>query len=110
MDNDKVLGLSKNIAGALSYFLGVITGVLFFLLASENKYVKFHASQSIIAFISLYIIAIVSRWIPIVGGFLSMIVSIVSLLLWIILMYKAYNGELFKLPIIGDLAENLAGS
>ncbi|MFP4457470.1 MAG: DUF4870 domain-containing protein [Clostridia bacterium] len=110
MENDKVLGLNQNIAGALSYFLGAITGVIFFLLSGENKYVKFHASQSIIVFIALYIIAVVSRWIPLVGGLLSIIVSIANLLLWVGLMYKAYNGEKFRLPIVGDLAENLAGS
>lgn len=109
MDNN-VLGLNQNIAGALSYFLGVITGILFFLLSKENKYVKFHASQSIIIFITLYIVGTVSRWIPLVGGLLSIIVSIASLLLWLLLMYKAYSGEMYKLPVVGDLAESLAGS
>ncbi len=110
MDNDKVLGLNQNIAGALSYFLGVITGVLFFLLSDENEYVKFHASQSIIIFIALFIVGTVSGWIPLVGGLLSIIVSIASLLLWLLLMYKAYSGEMYKLPVVGDLAESLAGS
>ncbi len=110
MNNNDVLGLNQNVAGALSYLLGIITGVIFFVLANENKYVKFHAAQSIIVFIAVYLVSVVSGWIPLIGGILSAAVSLAGFILWIGLMYKAYSGEKFKLPVLGDLAESLSSS
>ena len=97
-------GLSQNGAAALSYVLGFLTG-LFFYLTRKEPYVKFHAMQSIIVSVSLMLISYLLGLIPPVGAWLSPLVGIASLILVIYLIIKAYNGEKYKLPYIGDLAE-----
>ncbi len=98
-------GMQPNIAALLSYVLGFITGIIFYLIEKENKFVRFHAMQAIITFGSLFVLQIVLGFIPVIGLILLPIVSIASLILWIVLMVKAYQGEKFKLPIVGDIAE-----
>jgi uncharacterized membrane protein len=90
-------GLEENVAGLLCYVVGWITGLIFFLIEKDSKFVKFHAMQSIITFGACTILS----FIPIVNWF----IGIVALVLWILLMVKAYQGQKFKLPFIGDLAE-----
>ena len=108
------LGLEENIEGALCYVLGWLTGIVFFVIEKDNKFVKFHAMQSILVFLPLQII-----WFVFGGaGFFSVfwyglgflwlcgwIIALIMLLLWLVLMLKAFQGEKFKLPIVGDIAE-----
>jgi uncharacterized membrane protein len=110
-------GIQANVAGLLSYLLGWLTGLIFFLIEKENKFVRFHAMQSMIVFGGLFVfqiaIGIFTGIFAAIGvGFLaplfSVITGLVALLgfiLWILLMIKAYQGEMFKLPIAGDIAE-----
>jgi uncharacterized membrane protein len=98
-------GMKPNLAALLSYLLGVITGIVFFIIEKENKFVRFHAMQSILTFGSLFVLQIILMFIPVVGWFLIPFISIASFILWIVLMVKAYQGELFKLPVVGDMAE-----
>jgi uncharacterized membrane protein len=113
-------GMQANVAGLLSYVLGWITGLIFFLIEKENKFVRFHALQSIITFGALFILSIA---IGIFTGILAAIglgaligvfslinglLGLAGLILWILLMIKAYQGEKFKLPVIGDIAEKNA--
>ncbi len=110
MDNVKKtsLGMDENVEAALSYFLGFLTGILFFVLEKDNKFVKFHAMQSIAVFIALFVINMVLGIIlsiTIVGLMLLPLIYLLELILWIMLMYKAYKGEKFMLPIAGDFAE-----
>ena len=98
-------GLEENVAGLLCYVLGWITGLVFFLIEKENKFVRFHALQSIIVFGILNIAIIVIGWIPFIGAVIGALIGLLALVLWIILMVKAYQGEKFKLPWAGDLAE-----
>lgn len=98
-------GLDENIAGLLSYVLGWVTGLVFFLIEKDSKFVKFHAMQSIITFVALSIVLIIVQLIPFIGWTLATIVSLLMIVVWIILMIKAYQGEKFKLPVVGDLAE-----
>lgn len=98
-------GMQANLAGLLSYLLGFITGIIFYVVEKENKFVRFHAMQSIIVFGFLFVVSIFLRFIPIIGWVLNILVSLISLILWIILMIKAYQGEYFKVPIAGDIAE-----
>jgi uncharacterized membrane protein len=98
-------GLEENVAGLLSYVVGWITGLVFFLIEKDSKFVKFHAMQSIITFGGLMIVSIILGIIPIIGWVVSWLLNILMIVLWIILMIKAYHGEKFKLPTIGDLAE-----
>jgi uncharacterized membrane protein len=102
-------GLDANIAGALSYVLGPITGILFFVLEKESKFVKFHAMQSIITFLGLFVVSVVLGFIPILGWIVAIFLQLAALILWLVLMFKAFQGEKFKLPVIGDMAEKQVG-
>jgi uncharacterized membrane protein len=103
--------LDENVAGLLCYVLGWISGLVFFLIEKKNKFVRFHALQSIIVFgtINLALIIILSiSWIPFIGWFFGVIgwlIGVLAIVLWIVLMVKAYQGEKFKLPWAGNLAE-----
>jgi uncharacterized membrane protein len=98
-------GMQPNIAALLSYLLGVITGIIFYVIEKENKFVRFHAMQSIVVFGALLVFQVALRFIPILSLVLIPIIGIASVILWVILMIKAYQGEYFKLPIVGDIAE-----
>ncbi|MFH1458602.1 MAG: DUF4870 domain-containing protein [Candidatus Omnitrophota bacterium] len=99
------IGMQPNVAALLSYLAGFITGIIFYVVEKENKFVRFHAMQSIVTFGGLFILQMVLAFIPIIGWILIPFLSITSLILWIVLMIKAYQGENFKLPIAGDIAE-----
>lgn len=109
-------GLYENIAGLLCYVAGPITGILFLILEKDNRFVKFHAMQSCITSIAVFIIdsvlripLIVINFIPILGQIISILVGLVMIVgsigIFVLLMVKAYQGEMYKLPFIGDLAE-----
>ncbi len=103
--------LKPNVAGMLCYPLSFITGILFLALTPYNKdhFVKFHAWQSIFFFLALLVLSFALRilpW-PLHGLFIVMLQAL-ALIGTGYMMYKAYNGEQFKLPLIGDWAENQA--
>jgi uncharacterized membrane protein len=98
-------GLDENVAGLLCYVLGWISGLVFFLIEKKNKFVRFHALQSIIVFGVLTVASIVFDWIPFIGWVIGWIIWVLAIVLWILLMIKAYQGEKFKLPWSGNLAE-----
>jgi len=100
--------LDENVAGLLCYVLGWISGLVFFLIEKENKFVRFHALQSIIVFGVLTLASIVIGWIPFIGWVINSIIWVLAIVLWILLMIKAYQGEKFKLPWAGALAEKNA--
>lgn len=99
-------GLEPNVAAALSYALGWLTGLVFYLTEPQNRFVRFHAMQSIIVFGALSLLCIFLQIIPFLG-ILTVIFLVIPLsaLLWLFLMFKAYQGAHFKLPIVGDIAE-----
>jgi len=103
------LGIEQNIEALLCYVLGWVTGIIFLALERENKFVRFHAAQSLAAFLPLFVAAIILGVIPFIGPLLSLIISILALLLWLFLMFKAFKGEKYKLPIAGDFAEKQSG-
>jgi uncharacterized membrane protein len=111
-------GLSENVAGALCYLFGLITGIIFLVIApyNQNKFVRFHAFQSIFGHV-----AVIVFWIAyaIVGSILAVIThgigfvffplfGLLLFVLWLYMMYSAYNNKKVKLPLIGDLAERQA--
>ena len=98
-------GIQPNVAALLSYVAGFVTGIIFFLIEKENKFVRFHALQSAITFGVIFVLQMVLMYLPYIAVFLVPILSIGSLIIWIICMVKAYQGEMFKLPVIGDIAE-----
>jgi uncharacterized membrane protein len=103
------LGIDENIEGLLCYVLGFITGILFLVLEKENRFVRFHAMQSIATFLLLFVISMVIGFIPIIGWVISPLIGLAGLILWLLLMFKAYKGEKYKLPIAGDFAEKQIG-
>ncbi len=114
-------GLSENTAALLSYVLGWITGLIFFLIDSR-PFVRFHAAQSLVTFGGLHIIRVAlgavfgfgwwyhGGWANLgIGALLIGCLGLLSLVLWIVCMVKAYQGVRFKVPIAGDVAEGIAG-
>lgn len=99
------IGMEANLAALLSYLLGFITGIIFYVLEKDNKFVRFHAMQSIVVFAPLFVVSVVVRLIPGVGLLLNTLLAVLGIILWIILMVKAYQGEDFKLPVAGEIAE-----
>ncbi|RWZ58237.1 DUF4870 domain-containing protein [Halobacillus fulvus] len=99
-------GLQENVGGLLAYLLGFVTGIVLLLVEKENDKIRFHSMQSIIVFGGLFVIGIVSNFIPIIGLLISLLLAPVSLVLWILLMVKAYQGERYHLPVVGKMAED----
>ncbi|ADB57415.1 DUF4870 domain-containing protein [Archaeoglobus profundus] len=100
------LGLPANVEGVLAYLFGPLGGIVL-LLIERNHFVRFHAMQSTVTFISLWILAGISRFVPFVGWILTGLVNIVAVAFWIGGIYKAYCREYYKFPFFGDLAESL---
>ncbi len=101
-------GMNENLAALLSYVLGFITGIIFFVIEKESKFVKFHAMQSILVSAALMVLSFVLGFIPFIGWLALILLGPVSFVLWIILMVKAYKYVWFKLPVVGDIAEKQA--
>jgi len=104
-------GLDANLAGLLCYAVGWVTGIVFLVLEKDSRFVKFHAMQSLLTFLGLTVLWYVFVSIPVFGWMfliLSPVVFIAGVILWILLMVKAYNGEKFKLPFVGNIAEQQA--
>jgi uncharacterized membrane protein len=98
-------GFDANLAAALSYLVGFVTGIIFLLVEKENKFVRFHAMQSTLVFVGIVAVDILLQIVPILGALVVVFVVIpVSAVLWLLLMYKAYQGEEFKLPLVGQMA------
>jgi uncharacterized membrane protein len=111
-------GMQENVASALCYLVGLITGILFLVLEphNRNRNVRFHAFQSIflnVAWIVLIIvtniIAVALPWsLYVVVSMLYLVLFLGVFVLWLYLMISAYQGKRVKLPVIGDIAEKQA--
>ncbi len=115
-------GLTDNLAALLCYVVPVICGIVFLAMAPYNtkKFIRFHAFQSIFFGIFCFAVHLVFR--IIIGGLISSwswgLLSLIStvglliwlafLVIWVFLLIKAYQGQMYKLPVIGDLAEKQA--
>ncbi|WKA53831.1 DUF4870 domain-containing protein [Planococcus shixiaomingii] len=100
------LGLTENIVAAFAYLFGFVSGSIILLFERENRFVRFHALQSI--YISIVFITLLSLFerIPVIGWMSGVILSSIGLVLWIILMLNAYDGKNSKIFFISELAEN----
>ncbi|OGD62964.1 hypothetical protein A2160_04335 [Candidatus Beckwithbacteria bacterium RBG_13_42_9] len=96
-----VTGLPENTEAALTYVLGWVTGLVFLLLEKDNKKIRFHAMQSLVTFGVLTLASLV----PFIGWILSPLVALVAFILWLVLIIKAYQGEMFELPVVGEFAK-----
>jgi uncharacterized membrane protein len=114
--------MNDNLAGALCYLLGFITGILFLVLSpyNQNRTIRFHAFQSIflnIAWFGIWIvvtiISLAFRIIPLLGTFISIVLHLAlflaGLVIWFYLLFKTYNGEKVVLPLVGPFADKQAG-
>ena len=102
-------GLSETTAGILCYVLGWITGIIFLILEPNNKYIRFHAFQSIIVFGTITVILMIFGWIPFIGVVINAIVGAAGFILWIFLIIQASQNKKYKLPYAGEYAEKWAG-
>ena len=109
-DHKTSLGIDENIGGLLCYLLGWVSGIAFLILEKGNRFIRFHAMQSLVTFAAISVASMVFGVIPYFGWLISMLLWVIGLLLWVILMFKALKGEWFKLPIVGDFAERFIGS
>jgi len=103
------MGMGARTAGWLSYLGGWVTGLIFLLLKRENRFVRFHAMQSLIFFGAISMVTTVFSHILLLG-FSGAGLGFVSFICWIVLMVAAARGRYYKLPIIGDYAEKWANS
>jgi len=98
-------GLEPHLAATLAYVLGVISGIAMLVIEKQDRFVRFHAMQSTITFLSVAVLHFILIGVPIIGRALygPFIVGVV--LLWVFLMFNAFNGKMYKLPYVGDFAE-----
>lgn len=113
-------GLPDNLAGALTYLLGPVTGIIFLVWEKQSRFVRFHAMQSLLVGVvliilnaGLRILHVILQSIPFIGWLfslgLALVVALASLVLWLALMYAAYRGQEWELPGIGAEARKLLG-
>lgn len=112
-------GLAPNVAGALSYFLGALTGILFLMVDKERPFVRFHAMQSILLTVAavalsvvLLVLDVALAALPLIGWLVSLLLSLAiwigGFVLWLYLMYRAYRGDEWELPVIGTQARRVS--
>lgn len=114
--------LAENVAGMLAYFT-IIPAIIFLLIEpyNRNRFVRFHSFQClfvavalVVVDIALVIISTIFHLVPVVGWFVAALMwplySLAILALWLLLVIKAYQHEIYKLPIVGDMAERQAGA
>lgn len=94
-----------NLMALLTYLFGFITGIVFIVVEKKDNFIRFHAFQSTILFGGLFVVQMVLGFIPILGMIVSFLLILGGFVLWIVLMIKAYQGERFMLPVIGEMAE-----
>jgi uncharacterized membrane protein len=110
------VGMTDNAASALCYVLGLITGILFLVLApyNQNKTIRFHAFQSIFMSVACIVFSMVFNMIIFSGLhmfsllFLSPLISLAFFILWIYMIITAYQGKKVVLPVIGPIAQGQA--
>jgi uncharacterized membrane protein len=101
-------GLDENVAGLLCYVGWWVSGIVFLLLEPNNKFIRFHALQSIIVFGIITVAGAILETLPFIW-FIGTIVWLIGVALWIVLMVKAYQGAKYKLWFAGDIAEKAVG-
>lgn len=117
----QVSGLAPNVAGALAYVLGPVTGLLFLVIEKQNRFVRFHAAQSIAvslvwvaASIVLAVLGAILAVIPIIGWLVGLLLTLAlglsGFVLWVMLMLRAFQGREWEVPVIGAQARRLLAS
>ncbi len=109
-----------NIIAALTYLLGFVTGLIFLYLEpyNQDEFIRFHARQSIgfsvawfaIAGVFGVFIAVLPHGLGALLNFILTLVDIALAVFWVVLMYKAYNGERYRIPELADIVDSIAGT
>jgi len=104
-------GLAENVAGMLAY-VTFIPAIIFLVMEpyNRNRFVRFHSFQCIFLTVFLFALNLVLGFIPIIGWAVSSLVGLAMLALWIVLLIKAYGGQMWKVPVVGDMAEKQANA
>lgn len=96
---------NENVFGALCYLLGFVTGIIFLLVEEKNRFVRFHAMQSTILFGGLFVISAVVNIVPLLGQLISSLLGLLGLILWVVCIFKAFQGDRYHVPYVGEIAE-----
>lgn len=104
-------GLTENIAGMLAY-ITFIPAIIFLVLEpyNKNRFVRFHAFQCIFLSVVLFVIHLALMFIPLLGWAVSSLVSLAGFVLWLVCLIQAYGGKMWKIPVIGEMAEKQANA
>jgi uncharacterized membrane protein len=109
--NKSIFNLDENLAAALSYVFSFVSGIIVLVLEKENKFVRFHAMQSVLLGVGLAVVNIILNvlgGIPLIGiipVLVQSVLGVAALALMVLLFIKAFGHETYKLPILGDVAE-----
>jgi uncharacterized membrane protein len=102
------VGLPENIAGVLCYVAGWVSGLIFILIEPANRTVRFHAFQSVMVFGFLNLAYFVVYFVPVIDWMLNIIIFGATVIFWVVAVVKTYQGQKWRLPLIGRLAERWA--
>jgi uncharacterized membrane protein len=107
----RAAGLSDNAAGAIAY-ITIIPAIIFLLMEPyrSRPFVRFHSAQCLVLFGFDVAAHIVLHFIPVLGWMIGVIVALVVFIFWLIALIQASQGKMYRIPVLGDLAANLANS
>jgi len=97
--------LPENTEAALTYVLGWVSGLVFFLMVKDNPKIRFHALQSIVIFGAIHILNLVLGMIPLIGWSLIPFIGLATFVLWLVLIVKTYQGSELNLPVVTDFVK-----
>ena len=111
-------GLAPNVAGALAYVLGPLTGVILLVIEKDSPFVRFHAAQAVVVGVAVLVLSILLSIVsailtvipflgPVVSALIGFAFTIATFVLWVLLMWKAFNGEEWNVPGTGDYARRI---
>lgn len=105
------VGLTDNIAGALAYFT-IIPAIVFLVVApyNRNRFVRFHSFQCLFLAVLWVALHFVVAFMPFIHFMLWSVLGLVGFVVWIICVVKAYQGQMWKFPVLGDIAEQQANA
>lgn len=99
------LGLPSNVTATLAYVFGAVSGIVLLMIERDDKFVRFHAWQSTLTFLLALLLSMLVSSFPVFGWLLNIAFTAGLVALWVLLMVKAFAGEKFKLPYVGEIAE-----
>ena len=98
---------NSRLVASLAYAGGALSGVVVLAIEKQDRFVRFHAMQSTVTFLGVLVLNLIVVSLPLVGFAFSIVFVVGVIGLWILLIIKAFRGEWYKLPYVGDFAEQL---